>query len=344
MRFQRLIEFTGDSVLGTKEHRLQAQEDLMRKHAVNRPIITSRDQLVEFIQEQRRDTWWHDDLVYFLDFVNPIRFWRHYFGLVNDGHATNALLSNHRRINYKGEELNIKFPSWIAEHAFKHWHWRAQRIYNDSFVVPEDLEFAVAREDQVYRILETAGIPSFRSRQQVLDGTGIKHVLVTAYRHMDPSVELAYAHDRLGVYSVESLYWKTVERLAQMHELGINWGDARFSNIGTFQEELVVFDFGLKINAEMPKAERDARDLFALACSIRNNARAWPNTLTSPDNILTETLAVYGDKREVKDELVRIYSSPPPKVSDLTKNSYSLMCHDTKHALNLEMREAISHL
>ncbi|MCK5107731.1 MAG: hypothetical protein KAQ83_03310 [Nanoarchaeota archaeon] len=182
--------------------------------------------------------------------------------------------NSHFKLNYQGQYIDVQIPKKVAYREIIILRPIGEILFNNAFVVFEELESSVGREIEQYKHLRKKGLPTFKPREDLLktkDGDLIFYdVLITDWVEGDNVAELikTATPEETRKYLQEGAQFTR-----QVHNGNSIWGDANLQNMNeTLDGVFMGYDWGYKTNPCRTQLFLMAKDLTNLILTSKSHA------------------------------------------------------------------------
>lgn len=234
----------------------------------------------------------------FLQTNDEVEFLGVKFGHQSDSNQKYDWLNKQFTIKFENQLYDLKVPTLIGR-GIHYFRPRLEKKYNDGFLKIQSLSDAYKREIETQKYLNKS-IYALVTPEKI--NNQIKNGVITVKEERTPLLDLIYHHDSEGLKSeLKDTIEKTFEKLAEVHELNVIWGDAWLGNfLISNKEGLVPQGFSFTPNiTELSFSTCFAKDFMSLFYS------AIFRTNLPIDDIAQLAVESYFPRETIKNELIK---------------------------------------
>ncbi len=196
-----------------------------------------------------------------------------YFGLSLHGANPegNQYMNYRLLVKYNDEILNIKIPTLGGDirrnlRAIREYCW------NESAVPRQYIRDSIKRECEMHEKLKENGIPTFESRQNLMEFNEYLKERVFLTKYIPNTVNVANAVKDDNKDKTSHIIKETARRLSEVHNVGVYMVDSWLGNVGIVPKkgkggEIVISDYEFTPNKKHSPELIKSRDIAQLVIS-----------------------------------------------------------------------------
>ena len=183
-------------------------------------------------------------------------------------------INSHVRLKYQNKIIEVQFPKRVAYWEIIIGRPIGELLFNNAFVVFEELESSVGREIEQYKHLRKKGLSTFKPREDLLTSKDealiFYDVLITDWVEGDNVAELI----KIATPEETRKYIKEGAQFTrQVHNGNSIWGDANLQNMKkNLESGFIGYDWGFKTNPYRSQLFLMAKDLTNLILTSKSHA------------------------------------------------------------------------